>query len=68
MKFVEKKKPVRTIPKGVWESSRPVQKQEPSGQAADLQGNGYPEQAQDRYAAEPLPEASRPRRDGPGGD
>lgn len=23
MKFVEKDKPVRTIPKGVWESSRP---------------------------------------------
>lgn len=47
MKFAEKDKPVRTIPKGVWESSRP---KDNSGKEAeqnispstDLQGNGYP--------------------------
>lgn len=45
MKAVDYKKPINTIPEGVWESSRPEGK---SGQdrqnspAIDLQGNGYP--------------------------
>lgn len=49
MKKTEKKKPVDTIPKGVWESSRPEKsnhdtKTTPS---TDLQGNGYPTSKQD---------------------
>lgn len=46
MKKTEKKKPVPTIPQGVWESSHTDQ---PDGKAktpvspvTDLQGNGYP--------------------------
>ena len=47
MKITEKKKPVQTIPKGIWESSRPGRNTEkvqgrPSGKTTDLQGNGYP--------------------------
>lgn len=44
MKNVDKKKPVHTIPKGVWESSRPAQEQNEKeySSALDLQGNGYP--------------------------
>lgn len=45
MKITDKKKPVHTIPNGVWESSRPAQKKENKSSASettDLQGNGYP--------------------------
>ncbi len=47
MKETEKKKPIPTIPKGVWESTRPVKDKTRSAKnistpAADLQGNGYP--------------------------
>ncbi len=45
MKMTDKKKPVDTIPKGVWESSRPVpdtDKKSTASAATDLQGNGYP--------------------------
>ena len=45
MKFTDKKKPVKTIPHGVWESSRPDQNKEknsPLSPSTDLQGNGYP--------------------------
>lgn len=45
MKINDKKKPVNTIPKGVWESSRPEKDKEQtssSTQTTDLQGNGYP--------------------------
>lgn len=45
MKITEKKKPVQTIPKGVWESSNPVkekEKENTSSKTTDLQGNGYP--------------------------
>ncbi len=47
MKESEKKKPVKTIPDGVWESSRPVKTKkdkndEPFTPSTDLQGNGYP--------------------------
>lgn len=48
MKITEKKKPVKTIPKGVWESSRPVQnekKQSLVSETTDLQGNGYPQKS-----------------------
>lgn len=44
-KITDKNKPVKTIPKGVWESSRPVTDKEKSSSATettDLQGNGYP--------------------------
>ncbi|MDE6686936.1 MAG: hypothetical protein K2K17_06440 [Lachnospiraceae bacterium] len=45
MKAVEYKKPVSTIPEGVWESSRPEGKDnqgQQCTQTTDLQGNGYP--------------------------
>lgn len=45
MKAVEYKKPVNTIPEGVWESSRPKEKtnqDQQCTQTTDLQGNGYP--------------------------
>lgn len=45
MKMTEKKKSVDTIPKGVWESSRPEKEKEEKvtvTQTTDLQGNGYP--------------------------
>lgn len=47
MKITEKKKPIDTIPKGVWESSRPLQdkkenKSNVTAPATDWQGNGYP--------------------------
>lgn len=45
MKITEKKKPVQTIPKGVWESSNPIkekEKENTSSKTTDLQGNGYP--------------------------
>lgn len=49
MKFTEKKKPVKTIPDGVWESSRPngckkQRQQSPASATTDLQGNGYPKE------------------------
>lgn len=47
MKITDKKKPVSTIPQGVWESSRPDPHKEKSGAATestDLQGNGYPKE------------------------
>lgn len=45
MKSVEYKKPVNTIPDGVWESSRPnkqIEKIQQCTASTDLQGNGYP--------------------------
>ncbi len=45
MKITDKKKPISTVPKGVWESSRPVRDKsnnKPASPSADLQGNGYP--------------------------
>lgn len=45
MKITDKKKPINTIPKGVWEGSRPVpdkKKEEAATPSTDLQGNGYP--------------------------
>lgn len=51
MKETEKKKPIPTIPKGVWESTRPVKEQKKntkndSTPSTDLQGNGYPKNKQ----------------------
>ncbi len=47
MKITEKKKPIDTIPKGIWESSRPVRdkkenKSNVTAPTTDWQGNGYP--------------------------
>ncbi len=46
MKITDKKKPVNTIPKGVWESSNPItnknEKPTTPTLTTDLQGNGYP--------------------------
>lgn len=45
MKMTDKKKPINTVPKGVWESSRPASNKDKSTRATettDLQGNGYP--------------------------
>lgn len=38
----DKNKSIKTIPKGVWESSRPSDKRSKSSKSTDLQGNGYP--------------------------
>lgn len=49
MKSTEKDKPVKTIPRGVWESSIPPKsddKKNPCTPATDLQGNGYPDKKQ----------------------
>lgn len=44
MKQTDKDKPIPAIPKGVWEASRPEQKEKsPSSPQTDLQGNGYPQ-------------------------
>lgn len=52
MKKTEKKKPVSTIPEGVWESSRPNEQEQRQNAyknvATDLQGNGYPKQDKER--------------------
>lgn len=51
MKTSEKKKPVKTIPDGVWESSRPSQKDKRKDNptvVTDLQGNGYPTNRQSK--------------------
>lgn len=48
MKFTDKDKPIKTIPKGVWESSRPDSEKKKSDSATettDLQGNGYPQKS-----------------------
>ncbi len=45
MKITDKKKPISTIPNGVWESSKPVDndnKNSALSASTDLQGNGYP--------------------------
>ncbi|MBD5465078.1 MAG: hypothetical protein HDR22_04570 [Lachnospiraceae bacterium] len=51
MKITDKKKPIDTIPKGVWESSRPVRDKKKNNTAtpsADQQGNGYPIEKQNK--------------------
>ena len=49
MKITDKKKPIQTVPKGVWESTRPQEDQADKNRenpalslSTDLQGNGYP--------------------------
>lgn len=45
MKAAEYKKPTKTIPDGVWESTRPYETTDKNPQftkTTDLQGNGYP--------------------------
>lgn len=41
-----KKEEIKTIPAGVWESSRPKKTKE-EGSTTDLQGNGYPANQKD---------------------
>lgn len=52
MKITDKKKPVNTIPQGVWEGSNPVEqknkKQPASTPSTDLHGNGYPTNKQSK--------------------
>lgn len=46
MKVTDKNISIPTIPKGVWESTRPVPDKEKTTSASattDLQGNGYPQ-------------------------
>ncbi len=42
----EKKRPIPTMPEGIWESSRPIQEKQEAEtvctETTDLQGNGYP--------------------------
>lgn len=42
MRETEKKKPVKTLPESIWESSKPVKKPIKGTPSTDLQGNGYP--------------------------
>lgn len=46
MKKTEKKKPVKSMPQGVWEASRSEhtekEKNKELSDTTDLQGNGYP--------------------------
>lgn len=42
----DKNKPIKTIPEGVWESSRPTDKRNKCSKSTDLQGNGYPSNKQ----------------------
>lgn len=44
MKMSDKKKPVKTMPEGIWESSRPKadKNNSHSTPSTDEQGNGYP--------------------------
>lgn len=48
MKVTDKKKPVNTIPSGVWESSKPVNDKNKTNNTTDLQGNGYPDNKQSK--------------------
>ncbi|MBR1930020.1 MAG: hypothetical protein IJ833_00900 [Lachnospiraceae bacterium] len=46
MKITDKKKPINTVPDGVWEADRPDSdkrdKNSELSATTDLQGNGYP--------------------------
>lgn len=42
MKSTEKKKPIKTLPDGIWESSSPEPNENKNNITTDLQGNGYP--------------------------
>ena len=46
MRETEKKKPISTIPRGVWEAGRPENNDRKTvgklSETTDLQGNGYP--------------------------
>lgn len=46
MKMTDKKKPINTMPEGIWESTNPAKnKPKKKGSCSvttDLQGNGYP--------------------------
>lgn len=46
MKMTDKKKPIKTMPDSIWESSNPIKdKSRPESTSTvttDLQGNGYP--------------------------
>lgn len=48
MKITDKKKPVHTIPDGVWESSKTTKDTEKNTVTTDEQGNGYPVKTQDK--------------------
>lgn len=48
MKITDKKKPINTIPSGVWEGSKPVNDKDNTNNTTDLQGNGYPDNKQDK--------------------
>lgn len=46
MKITDKKKPINTIPKSVWESSNPItdkKNKNSTTPSTDQQGNGYPD-------------------------
>lgn len=60
---------IKTIPDGVWEAvhtDRVSRNCHRTKGSTDAQGNGYP--PKENESVEPLPESSRPRKDGPGGD
>ena len=51
MKETDKKKPIKAIPKGVWESSKPdthYKTDIKNTTSTDLQGNGYPAKSEQK--------------------
>ncbi|MBR1865946.1 MAG: hypothetical protein IJ801_05515 [Lachnospiraceae bacterium] len=48
MKRTDKKKPVHTIPDGVWESSKSAKDSQTNAVTTDEQEDGYPEQTQSK--------------------
>lgn len=48
MKITDKKKPVHTIPDGVWESGKAQKDSETNAVTTDEQENGYPEHSQSK--------------------
>lgn len=61
---------INTIPDGAWEAGQTNESLQnchrtTSSPSCDGQKNGYPPK---KEPVEPLPESTRPRKDGPGGD
>ncbi len=57
MKESDKDKPIKSVPEGVWESSRP-KKSKGKDINTDLQGNGYPVNRHDTSITDEMPHKS----------
>ena len=53
MKKTDKKEPIPTIPKGVWESSEPLKQTDRTNKTMDGQKNGYPSAQSPSYSKRP---------------